>query len=95
MIEYQITYWQDIPSMIVFKSESETTKSILANRFQEAIDEAAMRIGAVDSDAYLAGWKKGDWIKQEGILAEVSEKIVSELEEKYPQEKLLEILANL
>jgi hypothetical protein len=95
MIEYQITYWQDIPSMIVFKDESDTTKSILSNRFQEAIDEAAMRIGAVDSDAYLAGWKKGDWIKQEGSISEVSEKIVNELEEKYPQEKLLEILANL
>jgi len=95
MIEYQITYWQQIPSMVVFKNESETTKSILANRFQEAIDEAAMRIGAVDSDAYLAGWNKGEWIKQEGNLSEVSEKIVSELEEQYPQEKILEILANL
>jgi hypothetical protein len=95
MIEYQITYWQQIPSMVVFKDESETTKSILANRFQEAIDEAAMRIGAVDSDAYLAGWNKGEWIKQEGSLSDVSEKIVSELEEQYPQEKILEILANL
>jgi hypothetical protein len=95
MIEYQITYWQQIPSMVVFKDEAETTKSILANRFQEAIDETAMRIGAVDSDAYLAGWNKGEWIKQEGSLSDVSEKIVSELEEQYPQEKILEILANL
>ena len=30
------------------------TKAPLAPRFQEAIDEAAMRLGAVDSEAYLA-----------------------------------------
>ena len=34
----------------------ETVKSELAPRFQEAIDEAAMRLGDTGADDYLAGW---------------------------------------
>jgi hypothetical protein len=56
MTQYQITYWQDLPSMVVAKLDEETVKVQLAQRLQEAIDEAAMRLGASDSDAYLAGW---------------------------------------
>ena len=56
MAEYQITYWRDFPSMVVARSGDETVKVSLASRFQEAIDEAAMRLDAADADAYLDGW---------------------------------------
>lgn len=95
MAEYQITYWRSIPSMIVVKEEEQTVKGILPNRFQEAIDEAAMRLGETDSDSYLAGWNKGPWIKAEGELAQISESLVSELESEFTSEKLQEILDNL
>jgi len=52
MAEYQITYWRDFPSMVVARSGDETVKVSLASRFQEAIDEAAMRLDAADADAY-------------------------------------------
>ena len=42
------------------------TKSPLAPRFQEAIDEAAMRLGDTGSDDYLAGWRRGDWTTARG-----------------------------
>jgi len=95
MAEYQITYWRNIPSMIIVKEGSETFKGILPNRFQEAIDEAAMRLGETDSDSYLAGWNKGEWIKAEGELAEISESVVTGLESEFTEEKLQEILDNL
>ena len=57
MSEYQVTYWRDFPSMVVVRDGEETVKVSLASRFQEAIDEAAMRVGAEDADAYLDGWR--------------------------------------
>ena len=36
-------YWRDIPSQIVAKAGRRSAKVRLANRFQEAIDRAAMR----------------------------------------------------
>ena len=62
MAEYQITSWRDIPSMVVAREGDNITKVQLAARFQEAIDEAAMRLGEVGSDDYLAGWSRSAWI---------------------------------
>ena len=54
MTEYQITSWHQIPSMVVARNGDDIAKVQLAARFQEAIDEAAMRMGETDADAYLA-----------------------------------------
>lgn len=61
MAEVQVTYWRDIPSLVVAREGEDVVKVPLAQRFQEAIDEAAMRLGDVDSEAYLAGWVRSDW----------------------------------
>lgn len=95
MVEYQITYWREIPSMIVFKQDSETVKNMLPNRFQEAIDEAAMRLGAIDSDAYLAGWTKSEWFEIAGVLSDISEGVIKDIELKYSDEKITELLENI
>ena len=80
MSEYQITYWRDFPSMVVVRDGEETVKVSLASRFQEAIDEAAMRVGAEDADAYLGGWRKSDWVFEEGDATKVAERVSSEIE---------------
>ena len=43
--EYHVTSWRDLPSLVVARDGEHVTKSPLAPRFQEAIDEAAMRLG--------------------------------------------------
>jgi hypothetical protein len=43
MAKSVILYWRDIPSQIVVKKGRESAKRFLSNRFQEAIDIAAMR----------------------------------------------------
>ncbi len=63
MSEYQITYWRDLPSLVTAREGAEVAKVPLPQRFQEAIDEAAMRLGDVGSDAYLAGWRRGEWTR--------------------------------
>jgi Virulence factor len=50
--------WRDIPSQVIVKRGREAAKVPLTERFQEAIDRAAMRAGKGSSDAYLADWKR-------------------------------------
>jgi hypothetical protein len=68
--EYQVTYWRDLPSLVVAREGEHVTKSPLDPRFQEAIDEAAMRLGDTGSEAYLAGWRRADWTADEATLEE-------------------------
>ena len=95
MAEYQITYWREIPSMVVARDDSDTFKVALANRFQEAIDEAAMRLGASDADAYMNGWNRSDWTQADGSVSEIAERISRELEENLNEEQLNKLLDSL
>ena len=71
------------------------TKGPLASRFQEAIDEAAMRLGETSSDDYLAGWTRSEWTPAEGSTVDVCERVVAELEEQWPAERVAEYLDTL
>ena len=93
--EYQVTYWRDLPSLVVARAGEQVTKSPLAPRFQEAIDEAAMRLGDTGSDDYLAGWRRGDWTAGEGSPAEVLDGVVRDLEDEWPDAKLQTYLDSL
>ena len=83
-----MTYWRELPSMVVVREGEVVTKGMLASRFQEAIDEAAMRLGTIDSEAYLEGWTRGDWTPADGSGPEVCDKLVAELEEQWSAERL-------
>ena len=51
-------FWRDIPSQVMVRVGRDTTKVMLSQRFQEAIDRAAMRAGKGGSDLYLAEWRR-------------------------------------
>jgi hypothetical protein len=93
--EYQVTYWRDLPSLVVAREGDQVTKSPLAPRFQEAIDEAAMRLGETGSDDYLAGWRRSDWLTAAGSSADVADRVVAGLEAEWSAEKLQEYLDTL
>jgi hypothetical protein len=63
--------WRDIPAQVIVKRGREAAKVQLSQRFQEAVDRAAMRAGKGSSDAYLADWVRsspracGDDLKAE------------------------------
>jgi hypothetical protein len=86
--DYQVTSWRDLPSLVVARDGDEVTKAPLAPRFQEAIDEAAMRLGESSSDDYLAGWTRGEWTPADGTPHEVCDRIVAALEEQWPADRL-------
>jgi len=93
--DYQVTSWRDLPSLVVAREGETITKAPLASRLQEAIDEAAMRLGESSSDDYLAGWTRSDWSPAEGSPHEVCDRIVAELEEQWPADRLAAYLDGL
>ena len=89
MTEYQVTYWRELPSMVVARDDSgEVTKASLSARFQGAVDEAAMRLGETSSDAYLDGWRRGEWTEADGDRADVVTRVVADLEAQWDEAAL-------
>ncbi len=84
MAEYRITSWREIPTMVTARDETgATAKVALPDRFQEAVDEAAMRQGLAGSDEYLEAWVQGDWREA---------RVAAELDEAHPPERLESML---
>lgn len=93
MANLTITYWRDIPSAVSVKIGRREEKRMMAERFQEAIDMAAMRSGASDTDSYLADWRRAEPIGVgDDLLAEV-EKAKADLETRFTQDTLKALIA--
>jgi hypothetical protein len=93
--EYQVTRWRELPSMVAARAGDEVVKSQLAARFQEAIDEAAMRLGDTGADDYLAGWERTGWTAADGAPADVLDRVVAGLEAEWPAERVAGYLDGL
>jgi hypothetical protein len=93
--DYQVTYWRDLPSLVVAREADNVTKSPLPPRFQEAIDESAMRLGDTGSEAYLAGWRRTEWVSADGTVADVAERVVAGLEQQWPEQRVQAYLDSL
>jgi hypothetical protein len=88
MAELQVTSWRDLPSLVVAREGDDVVKIPLPPRFQEAIDEAAMRLGAVDSTAYLEGWTRSPWEPVTGDITAAAEESVQALEGQWSDEAI-------
>ncbi len=59
MADVVYVYWRDIPSQIILReSRREQYKRLLSERFEKAIDQAAMRSKQHGTEDYLALWRK-------------------------------------
>jgi hypothetical protein len=93
-VNYQIVYWRDIPAQIKLRSESGRMARALSPRFQEAIDAAAMRANATDTDTYLEEWRTSPPQQEEGDPERIADVLAAELEAAYPEEKLERLVVN-
>ncbi|CUH66953.1 MAG: virulence factor [Pseudomonadota bacterium] len=94
MPDVTIVYWRDIPAQVIVGKGRRGAKKPLAERFEQAIDRAAMKIGASDTDAYLAEWRKADPYEMAGDPAEIVAAEAARLEEEYDQERIKALIAN-
>lgn len=88
MPDVTIIYWRDIPAQIMIGSGRRAVKRELPERFQVAIDAAAMKAGARDTDSYLADWHKEPAGSRDGEPDSIIETIAAEIEADYDKVKL-------
>lgn len=93
MADRIIVYWRDIPAQVTIKAGRKTARRELSLRFTEAIDMCAMRVGAADTDAYLAEWRRGEPEPCGDDLEAEADKAASELEEDYGKDRLRQLVA--
>ena len=66
MPDVTIVYWRDIPAQVIVGKGRRGSKVQLTERFEQAIDRCAMKVGARDTDSYLAEWRKAPAYEVEG-----------------------------
>jgi hypothetical protein len=88
MAQRIIVYWRDIPAQVIVREGRRAEKRELPERFIQAVDRAAMRAGARDSDAYLAEWRRGTPAPCGDDLAAAAEAAVAELVAAYDAARL-------
>ncbi|MGE0585734.1 MAG: virulence factor [Flavobacteriaceae bacterium] len=93
MAECIIVYWRDIPAQVTVQSGRKRARRELSKRFIEAIDMAAMRVGARDSEAYLAEWRRGAPEACDDDLEAEADKALAELEAAYDDARLKALVA--
>jgi hypothetical protein len=93
-VKLTIKYWRDIPSMVSIKQGRKRVKTLLSERFQEAIDSAAMRGKAVDTDTYLEDWRDIDKQVDDGDLQQAVDAAALEIENSFDAERLAIIIKN-
>ena len=86
-------YWRDIPSQVIVKVGRKAAKRQLSDRFQEAIDRAAMRAGLTGTDAYLEAWRRAEPVPCGDDLEAEAQAAADALEAEYPQERLRALVA--
>ncbi len=86
MAELTVIYWRDIPAQVVAQGDGRVRARVqLADRFQEAIDEAALRAGLFGTDEYLGEWRResrpcGDDLEEEARAE--SSRLTAEFDEE-------------
>jgi len=94
MPDVTVVYWRDIPAQVIVGKGRRGKKVQLAERFEQAIDRCAMKIGARDTDAYLAEWRKAAAYSVEGEDTEVAQREAARLETEFDTETIRTLIEN-
>lgn len=92
MADRIIVYWRDIPAQVIVKQGRKSAKRELSLRFTEAIDMAAMRTGAAETDDYLSEWRKGDPEPVGDDLEAEADAAAAALEAAYDKARLVSLV---
>jgi hypothetical protein len=94
MPDVTIVFWRDIPAQVIVGKGRRGSKAKLTERFEQAIDRCAMKIGAKDSDSYLAEWRKAATYEVEGDPEEIAAAEAARIEAEYDTERLKLLINN-
>lgn len=94
MPDITIVYWRDIPAQVIVGKGRRGTKRVLPERFEQAIDRAAMKVGAADTDAYLSEWRKADPVAVDGEADALAEAEVARIDREFDAAALKGLIEN-
>ena len=94
MPDVTIVYWRDIPAQVIVGKGRRGAKAPLPERFEQAIDRAAMKVGARDTDSYLAEWRKAEPYPVEGDPQEIAQAEAARIDETYDTARLRALIDN-
>jgi len=85
--ELTVISWRDIPAQVTAGKGRQAFRTQLPERFQEAIDAAAMRAGLIGTDSYLEEWRREARPCGDDLDAAVAA-VAAQLEDDYTDERL-------
>ena len=94
MPDVTVVYWRDIPAQVLIGKGRRAAKMPLSERFEQAIDRAAMRSGAAGTDAYLAEWRKAPDDPIDGPDDTAATRAAHRIEDSYDTARLKRLIDN-
>ena len=94
MPKVTIVYWRDIPAQIIVGKGRRGAKRQLTERFEKAIDKAAMRAGMTGTDDYLTEWRKAAPYTVEGDPDLIVEQEATRLDNEFDKAHILRLIEN-
>jgi hypothetical protein len=94
MAELIVVCWRDIPAQVIVKKGRLSAKRQLSERFEQAIDKAAMRAQLRDTDSYLGEWRRADPVPCGEDLEAEAAAAAERLEAEWTEARLAKAVAN-
>ena len=94
MPDVTVVFWRDIPAQVIVGKGRRGSKRQLTERFEQAIDRAAMKVNAKDTDTYLAEWRKAEPYQVDGDPDEIAEAEAIRLETEYDHDRIKRLINN-
>ncbi|QPH53500.1 virulence factor [Pontivivens ytuae] len=94
MPDVTVVFWRDIPAQVIVGKGRRGAKVQLPERFEQAIDRAAMKGGAAGTDDYLAEWRRAEPYAVDGEQSDVAAAEAARLDAEYDADRLRTLIAN-
>ena len=91
MATLTVIWWRDIPAQVLARDGRRTSKVVLHQRFQIAIDKAASRAGKRGYNDYIEDWRRVQRPCGDDIEAQVRAES-ERLETEYTRHRLAELI---
>lgn len=94
MPDVTIVFWRDIPAQVIVGKGRQGSKRPLPERFEQAIDRCAMKVGAKDSDSYMSDWRKAGTYAVEGDPDTIAGAEADRIATEYDTDRLRQLIDN-
>ena len=94
MPDVTIVFWRDMPAQVIVGKGRRGAKAALPERFEQAIDRAAMKTGAAETDEYLSGFRKADPYALEGDQDQIAQDEAARIDTEYDSGRLKALIDN-